>query len=95
MLHGTKEQQDRYLWPALSGEETWCQLFSEPSSGSDLASLRTQAVLDGDHYVINGSKIWTSLAHKAAIGVMVARTNPANANTRGCRRSSSTCTRPA
>ena len=83
VLHGTKEQQDRYLWPALSGEETWCQLFSEPSSGSDLASLRTQAVLHGDHYVINGSKIWTSLAHKAAIGVMVARTNPAERKHKG------------
>ncbi|HTO59581.1 MAG TPA: acyl-CoA dehydrogenase family protein [Pseudomonadales bacterium] len=76
VLHGTKEQQDRYLWPALSGEELWCQLFSEPSSGSDLASLRTQAVRDGDHYVINGSKIWTSLAHKASVGIMVARTDP-------------------
>ena len=83
VLHGTKEQQDRYLWPALSGEEMWCQLFSEPSSGSDLASLRTQAVLDGDHYVINGSKIWTSLAHKAAIGIMVARTNPAERKHKG------------
>lgn len=83
VLHGTKEQQDRYLWPALSGEETWCQLFSEPSSGSDLASLRTQAVLQGDHYVINGSKIWTSLAHKAAVGIMVARTNPAERKHRG------------
>jgi alkylation response protein AidB-like acyl-CoA dehydrogenase len=83
VLHGTKAQQDRYLWPALSGEEIWCQLFSEPSSGSDLASLRTQAVLNGDHYVINGSKIWTSLAHKAAIGIMVARTNPAERKHKG------------
>ena len=81
--HGTKEQQDRYLWPALSGEEKWCQLFSEPSSGSDLASLRTRAVLDGDHYVINGSKIWTSLAHQAAIGIMVARTDPEARKHRG------------
>ena len=76
VLHGTKEQQDRYLWPALSGEEIWCQLFSEPSSGSDLASLRTRAVRDGEFYVINGSKIWTSLAHKASVGMMVARTDP-------------------
>ena len=83
VLHGTKEQQDRYLWPALSGEEIWCQLFSEPSSGSDLASLRTQAVLNGDHYVINGSKIWTSLAHKASVGIMVARTNPAERKHKG------------
>jgi 3-oxochol-4-en-24-oyl-CoA dehydrogenase len=83
VLHGTREQQDRYLWPALSGEEIWCQLFSEPSSGSDLASLRTQAVLQGDHYVVNGSKIWTSLAHKASVGIMVARTNPAERKHKG------------
>jgi alkylation response protein AidB-like acyl-CoA dehydrogenase len=83
VLHGTKAQQDRYLWPALSGEEIWCQLFSEPSSGSDLASLRTQAVLNGDHYVVNGSKIWTSLAHKASVGIMVARTNPAERKHKG------------
>jgi alkylation response protein AidB-like acyl-CoA dehydrogenase len=83
VLHGTKAQQDRYLWPALSGEEIWCQLFSEPSSGSDLASLRTQAVLNGDHYVINGSKIWTSLAHKASVGIMVARTDPAQRKHKG------------
>jgi len=76
VLHGTKAQQDRYLWPALAGEEIWCQLFSEPSSGSDLASLRTRAVRDGDHYVINGTKIWTSLAHQAKVGIMVARTDP-------------------
>ena len=63
--------------------KSWCQLFSEPSSGSDLASLRTQAVRDGDHYVINGSKIWTSLAHKAAVGIMVARTNPAERKHKG------------
>jgi alkylation response protein AidB-like acyl-CoA dehydrogenase len=83
VLHGTKEQQDRYLWPALSGEELWCQLFSEPSSGSDLASLRTQAVRDGDSYVINGSKIWTSLAHRASVGIMVARTNPGERKHKG------------
>ncbi len=83
VLHGTKAQQDRYLWPALSGEEIWCQLFSEPSSGSDLASLRTQARRDGDHYVINGSKIWTSLAHQASVGIMVARTEPKERKHRG------------
>ncbi len=81
--HGTQAQQDRYLWPALSGAEIWCQLFSEPSSGSDLASLRTQARRDGDHYVINGSKIWTSLAHEAAVGIMVARTDPNERKHRG------------
>ena len=83
VLHGTREQQERYLWKALSGEETWCQLFSEPGAGSDLASLRTQAVRDGDHYVINGSKIWTSLAHKSDVGIMVARTDPGARKHRG------------
>jgi alkylation response protein AidB-like acyl-CoA dehydrogenase len=74
--HGTPKQRDRYLWPALSGEEIWCQLFSEPDAGSDLANLATQAVRDGDDYVINGSKIWTSGAHKAKFGILIARTNP-------------------
>jgi alkylation response protein AidB-like acyl-CoA dehydrogenase len=74
--HGTPEQRDRYLWPALAGEEVWCQLFSEPDAGSDLASLATRAVRDGDDYVINGSKIWTSGAHKAKFGILIARTNP-------------------
>jgi 3-oxochol-4-en-24-oyl-CoA dehydrogenase len=83
VLYGTKAQQDRYLWPALSGEEIWCQLFSEPSSGSDLASLRTQAVRDGDYYIVNGTKIWTSLAHEAKVGIMVARTNPAERKHKG------------
>ena len=81
--YGSAAQRDRYLWPALSGQEIWCQLFSEPGAGSDLASLRTQARLDGDHYVINGSKIWTSLAHQASVGIMVARTNPDERKHRG------------
>ncbi len=73
---GTPEQQDRYLWPILTGEEFWCQLFSEPDSGSDLASLSTRAVRDGDSYVINGTKIWSSGAHRSQFGILIARSDP-------------------
>ena len=73
---GTQEQKDRYLMPLLAGEELWCQLFSEPDAGSDLATLGTRAVRDGETYVINGQKIWTSLAHLAKFGILIARTDP-------------------
>jgi alkylation response protein AidB-like acyl-CoA dehydrogenase len=76
LTHGTAEQRDRFLLPALAAEEIWCMLFSEPSAGSDLGALRTIARKDGDHYIVRGQKIWTSLAHKADIGVLVARTDP-------------------
>jgi alkylation response protein AidB-like acyl-CoA dehydrogenase len=76
LMAGTEAQKDRYLWPALAGEEFWCQLFSEPDAGSDLASLSTKAVSDGDEWVINGSKIWTSGAHLAQFGILLARSNP-------------------
>jgi len=76
LSHGTEAQRQRFLGPALSGEETWCMLFSEPSGGSDLSNLRTLARREGDHYVVRGHKIWTSLAHKAKVGVLVARTAP-------------------
>ena len=76
MIHGTEEQKQTHLTPVARGEVQWCQGYSEPESGSDLASLSTRAVLDGDEYVINGSKIWTSQAHYADWGWLAARTDP-------------------
>jgi alkylation response protein AidB-like acyl-CoA dehydrogenase len=73
---GTEEQKERYLVPLLAAEEIWCQLFSEPDAGSDLANLGTRAERDGDTYVVNGQKIWTSFGHIAQFGILIARTNP-------------------
>jgi alkylation response protein AidB-like acyl-CoA dehydrogenase len=76
MAYAQPEQLDRYVRPALRGEEVWCQLFSEPAGGSDLAALRTRAERDGDDWIINGQKIWTSGAHLSDFGIIVVRTDP-------------------
>ncbi len=80
---GTPAQQQRYLLPMLAGEEFWCQLFSEPQSGSDLANLATRAERDGEEWIVNGQKIWTSGAQYAKFGILIARTDPNVAKHKG------------
>ena len=76
LAHGSDEQKQRLLPPAITGADTWCQLFSEPTNGSDLAGLATHAELDGDEWVVNGQKLWSTSAHHADLGLLLARTDP-------------------
>ena len=75
MTHGTEEQKQKYLKPMARGDEIWCQLFSEPGAGSDLAALRTKAERQGDDWIVNGQKVWTSGAHYSRYGILVTRTD--------------------
>jgi alkylation response protein AidB-like acyl-CoA dehydrogenase len=83
VTHGSEEQKNRYRRPRFSGEEIWCQLFSEPGAGSDVAGLSTRAVRDGDEWVLNGQKVWTTLAHVARFGIVLARTDPEQVKHKG------------
>ncbi len=74
--HGSDEAKQRFLRPMFTGEEKWCQLFSEPGAGSDFAGLGSRAVRDGDEWVVNGQKVWNTLAHLGDWGMLVARTDP-------------------
>lgn len=83
VTHGSEAQKQRYLRPLFTGEEIWCQMFSEPGAGSDVAGLSTRAIDDGDEWVINGQKVWTTLAHVARFGIVIARTDPEQVKHKG------------
>ena len=76
LTHGSEEVKQRFLRPMFTGEEKWCQLFSEPGAGSDFAGLGTKAIKDGDEWIVNGQKVWNTLAHIADFGMLVTRTDP-------------------
>ncbi|MEN8042145.1 MAG: acyl-CoA dehydrogenase family protein, partial [Actinomycetota bacterium] len=81
--HGTEAQRDKWLRPMFTMDEIWCQLFSEPDAGSDVAGLSTRAVRDGDEWIVTGQKVWTTLAHLARWGLVVTRTDPDQPKHRG------------
>jgi alkylation response protein AidB-like acyl-CoA dehydrogenase len=81
--YGTHEQKAQFLAKNISAEELWCQMFSEPGAGSDVASLQSRAVLDGDEWLLNGQKVWTTLAHACEYGIVIARTDPEQTKHRG------------
>ncbi|MEM9514749.1 MAG: acyl-CoA dehydrogenase family protein [Actinomycetota bacterium] len=81
--HGTREQVDSYVRDIVTGQKAWCQLFSEPGAGSDLAGLSCRAELDGEEWIVNGQKVWTSAGHMADVGMLIARTNPTAPKHRG------------
>ncbi len=83
VTHGSDAQKQRYLRPLFTGEEIWCQLFSEPGAGSDVASLSMRAVRDGEEWVVNGQKVWTTLAHVSRFGIVLARTDPEQVKHKG------------
>jgi len=76
VTHGTDEQRNRFLRPMFTGQERWCQLFSEPGAGSDFAGLAAKAIRDGDEWIVNGQKVWNTIAHLADWGMLVTRSNP-------------------
>jgi len=83
VMHGSDEQKARYLRPLFSGDEIWCQLFSEPGAGSDVAGLSMRAERDGDEWILNGQKVWTTLAHVSRFGIVLARTDPEQVKHKG------------
>src|SRR5215210_3875907 len=75
VTHGDGAQKERYLRDIVTGQKAWCQLFSEPGAGSDLAGLQTRAIQDGEEWIVNGQKVWTSAGQVADLGMLIARTN--------------------